>query len=213
MLISVGLIYDSFPPPYAICTHFTLPVCPPLALGGGYFFTMDLLYQILSLLGFVLFHISLLAGLILIPIGLPGSWLVLASAFLFAALTGFEDLTRNVLLLLLSLAVLGEVMELLLGLFVAKRYGATKLGLWGAFFGGLFGGIAGTAAFPLIGSLVGAMLGAFIGAFLMECLNEVRTEVRLRAGFGALIGRVVAITMKLGIALVMVFIILFRLYF
>jgi uncharacterized protein YqgC (DUF456 family) len=174
---------------------------------------MEYFFQILSLLGFVLFHIALVAGLILIPIGLPGSWLILASSFILAALTGFEDITRSVILLLLALAIMGELIELLLGLFVAKRYGASRIGLWGAFFGGIFGGIFGMVIVPIAGGVIGAMVGAFLGAFTMECFNEIRTEDRLRAGFGALIGRVIATTMKLGIGLVMVFVVLLRLYF
>lgn len=213
MLISAGLNNDSFPPLCTICTHFTLPVYPPLALSGGYFFSMDIVSQITSLLGFVIFHISLLVGLVLIPAGLPGSWLILISSFVFAALTGFEDLTRSVMLLLLALAVIGELIELLLGVFVAKRFGASRYGMWGAFFGGIFGGVFGTAVFPLVGSIVGALIGAFVGAFALEFVNEIRTEDRLRAGLGALLGRVLATTMKLGIGLIMVFVIIMRLYF
>jgi uncharacterized protein YqgC (DUF456 family) len=213
MLFSAGLNDDSFPPLCTICTHFTLPVYPPLALSGGYFFSMDLVSQIASLLGFVVFHISLLVGLVLIPVGLPGSWLILISSFVFAALTGFEDLTRSVMLMLLALALVGELLELFLGIFVAKRFGASKYGMWGAFFGGIVGGVFGTAIFPLVGSVVGAMMGAFVGAFALEFVHEIRTEDRLRAGLGALIGRVLATTMKLGIGLIMVFVIIMRLYF
>jgi uncharacterized protein YqgC (DUF456 family) len=173
---------------------------------------MELLSQIVSLLGFILFNITLLVGLLLIPIGLPGSWLILLSSFVFAAFTGFEDISRTILLLLLALAVIGELIELLLGVLVAKRFGASKFGMWGAFFGGIIGGVAGTVVFPLVGSIAGAMVGAFAGAFVLECLVEIRTEDRLRAGFGALIGRVIATTMKLGIAFVMVAVVILRLY-
>lgn len=173
---------------------------------------MNLLSQVLSLAGFILFHFALLVGLLFIAIGLPGSWLIVGAAFLFAVLTGFEDISRNILFLLLGLAVLGEIVELLLGIFVAKKYGASRYGLWGAFFGGLAGAMMGTALFPVMGSILGAMAGAFLGAFLMEAFREVRTEERLRAGFGALMGRVIATTMKLGIGLVMVLVILLRLY-
>ncbi len=173
---------------------------------------IDVLLQVLSLIGFILFHIVMLIGLVLIPIGLPGSWLILAAALIFGVATGFEDISGNVMLLLLGLAVLGEVVEFLLGVFVAKHYGASKFGLWGAFFGGIAGGIAGTGVLPIAGSVVGAMFGAFAGAFIMECLGELRSEQRMRAGFGALIGRVIATTMKLGIGLIMVFLIILRLY-
>ena len=173
---------------------------------------MNFLFQALSLTGFVLFHLALLAGLLFIAIGLPGSWLIFTTAFLFAALTGFEDITRNILFLLAGLALLGEVVEFLLGIFVAKKYGASKYGLWGAFLGGILGGMYGTVLFPFVGSLLGAMAGAFFGAFFLEAFKEMRTEQRLRAGFGALVGRVIATTMKLGIGLIMVFVILVRLY-
>jgi hypothetical protein len=173
---------------------------------------MDLLFRILSLSGFVLFHVSLLAGVLFLVVGLPGTWVILAASFLFALFTGFEDISRNILFLLAGLAILGEVVEFLLGIFVAKKYGASKYGMWGAFLGGILGGMYGTMFVPFVGSLVGAMAGAFLGAFFLEAFREMRTEQRFRAGFGALVGRVIATTMKLGIGLLMVFVILLRLY-
>jgi uncharacterized protein YqgC (DUF456 family) len=166
--------------------------------------------RIFSFLGALGFYLGLLLGLFLVPLGLPGNWLILGIALLKAFLADFEGLTPAWLLFLLVLAVIGEVIEFILGVFVARRYGASRWGMMGAFFGGLIGGIAGTPLlFPGIGTMMGAFAGAFIGAFSLEYIYRMRRDVSYRAGVGAFIGRILAIVLKfeIGVAMVLVIII------
>jgi uncharacterized protein YqgC (DUF456 family) len=166
---------------------------------------------LLSYLGIAGLYLGLLLGLFLVPLGLPGNWLILGIALLKAILSDFQGLTLWWLLLLLALALLGEAIEFLLGVLVAKRYGASKWGMFGAFFGGLIGGIVGTPLlFPGIGTMIGAFFGAFMGAFLCEYLYRMRSDVSFQAGIGAFIGRILAIVLKLEIGFAMVLIIIIK---
>jgi hypothetical protein len=79
--------------------------------------------------------------------------------------------------------------EAVLGMLVARGFGASRWGMIGAFAGGILGAVAGTAWVPLVGSLLGAAAGGFAGAFLGELLGGKTARQSLRAGTGALVGR------------------------
>ena len=163
------------------------------------------------LFGLILVPLGLLLGLFLVPLGLPGNWLILAIAILKAFLSDFQDLTLSWIFLLLTLAFIGEAIEFLLGVYVAKRYGASRWGMFGAFFGGIIGGIVGTPLlFPGIGTMMGAFVGAFLGAFSLEYLYRMRGDVSYRAGIGAFVGRILAIVLKLEVGIAMVLIIIIK---
>jgi len=165
---------------------------------------------ILSYLGTVGLYLGLLLGLFLVPLGLPGNWVILGIAVLKAFLSDFQGLTLTWLIVLLALVLLGEAIEFFLGVYMAKRYGASKWGMYGAFFGGLIGGIVGSFPFPVIGTMIGAFIGAFLGAFLCEYAYRMRSDVSFQAGIGAFIGRILAIVLKLEIGIAMVLIIIIK---
>jgi uncharacterized protein YqgC (DUF456 family) len=166
---------------------------------------------VFSFLSALALYMGLLLGLFLVPLGLPGNWLILGIAILKAFLNDFQDLTLSWILLLLILALIGEAIEFLLGVYVAKRYGASRWGMFGAFFGGVMGGIIGTPLlFPGIGTMVGAFVGAFLGAFSLEYLYRLKSGASYRAGIGALIGRLLAIVLKLEVGIAMVLIIIIK---
>jgi hypothetical protein len=168
---------------------------------------MDAFLAWLSLAGL---YLGLLLGLFLVPLGLPGNWLIFGIALLKAWSGDFQSLTLSWILLLLALAVIGEVLEFLLGVYVAKKYGASRWGMLGAFFGGLAGGIAGTAVLPVIGTMLGAFAGAFAGAFCLEYLYRMRSDVSYKAGIGAFIGRILAVVLKLEVGVAMVLVIFIK---
>ncbi len=166
---------------------------------------------LLSYIGIAGLYLGLLLGLFLVPLGLPGNWVILGIALLKAFLSDFQGLTLWWLLFLLALALIGEVIEFLLGVLVAKRYGASKWGMFGAFFGGLIGGVVGTPLFfPGIGTMIGAFFGAFLGAFLCEYIYRMRSDASFQAGIGAFIGRILAIVLKLEIGIAMILIIIIK---
>ena len=143
-----------------------------------------------------------MVGLLLIPLGLPGLWLILLGILAYGWLTDFETLSVGFLLLVMALAIVGEVVEAWLGFRFARRYGGSKRAGWGALLGGLIGAIIGVPV-PIIGSVIGAFLGSFAGAALLEYTIERRTDVAARAGWGAVLGRAAAAATKMALGLVM----------
>ncbi|MGD9208954.1 MAG: hypothetical protein PVH39_10745, partial [Syntrophobacterales bacterium] len=71
---------------------------------------------VLEMLALVILILSMPAGLIAVVLGLPGTWLILATSFFYGWLTGFAIITSKLLLGLLALAVVAELLDLTLGL-------------------------------------------------------------------------------------------------
>jgi uncharacterized protein YqgC (DUF456 family) len=144
-------------------------------------------------------------------LGLPGTWLLLALAvgleLLDGQIYGTEVVTFGWALIGggFVMAVIGEGLDLLAGALGAKKGGASRRGMIGAFVGGLVGVMAGTVLLPIpvLGSLVGALLGTFGGAMAGEMSDPTRqitTEEAKKAAAAATIGRVVGTAGKVGIA-------------
>ncbi len=169
---------------------------------------MELLGEIGQWSGYVLWALLLIVASLFVYLGLGGSFIVLGLAVIHAAVTGFDPVTWQWLLVLLGLALFGELLEFLIGTFYAARKGATKSGVVAAFVGGLAGAFVGNGVLPVIGAVLGSFLGAFAGAVLGEYYRNQQLEPSLRVGGYAFLGRVVAMVLKHAIALVMVFLIL-----
>jgi uncharacterized protein YqgC (DUF456 family) len=149
-----------------------------------------------------------LVGLVLVPFGLPGLWVIVLGILGYGWLTNFRTLSTGLVVLTLGLAVAGEVVEAWVGFRFAQRYGGSSRAGWGALVGGLVGAIIGVPV-PLIGSVIGGFLGAFVGAALFEYSRARRSEGALWAGWGAVLGRAVAAGVKIGLGVVMVVVALF----
>lgn len=149
-----------------------------------------------------------LAGLALIPLGLPGLWVIVLGILGFGWLTDFRALGAGLVVLILVLALLGEAVEAYVGFRFAQRYGGSSRAGWGALAGGLIGAIVGVPV-PVIGSVIGGFFGAFIGAALFEYSRARHSQGAVRAGWGAVLGRALAAGVKMGIGVVLVVIGLF----
>ena len=167
----------------------------------------------LKILGIILFILILLIGLSLIIFGIPGTFVILIAAFVYGLITEFCQIDAITLLLLLGMALLGELIEFISGLYGAKKFGASRLGMMLALIIGLVGGILGTIICPFIGTVVGVLLGAFCGAFIGEKMLKRELAASLKAGFGAFIGRLGGTFMKLVLGIIMVAIILSKIFF
>ena len=164
----------------------------------------------LGFLGWIALGIALLGGLLLVPLGLGGNFVILATALLLGIATGFTAIGWWSIIGLAALAVIGEIIEAGLGLFAVQRLGASKKAMLGTFLGGIVGGAAGTGVVPVVGSLLGAFAGAFAGAVIGEILHRRQLAGSFRAGWAAFFGRVAAIAIKFEIGVIMVVIILWR---
>lgn len=147
---------------------------------------------------YLLLAIAQVAGILLIPFGLPGLWLQIGSLALFAWWTGFATVGLLPVGVVIVLGLVAEWLEFALGGRYARRFGGGKRAAWGAILGGVAGALIGVPL-PIVGSIIGAFAGAFVGAALGELSTGRGAHGALRAGWGALLGRLVATALKVGI--------------
>lgn len=159
----------------------------------------------LLITAFILLGVLCILGLIATPLGLPGTFVILAGAVLFNLVQWKMAISLWVLVLLLALAVAGEILEYWLGVRLAARRGASGAAIAGAIVGGLIGAFAGVPV-PVIGSVIGLFLGVFLGALFVELLLQKNFSRAWKAATGAFYGRAGAILVKsmLGVAMVAV---------
>src|SRR6266508_551109 len=105
-----------------------------------------------------------LVGLILVPLGLPGLWVMVAGVLGYGWLTDFRTVGVVTIAVALGLAFLGALIASWLGFGVAALVGAPV---------------------PIIGSVIGAFVGSFAGAALLEYLRAWSPDAAVRAGGGA----------------------------
>jgi len=151
-----------------------------------------------DLFGIVLLVVCSLVGLVLVPLGLPGLWIMVLGILGFGWLTDFRSVGVWTIGLVLGLAFFGEVLETWIGFRLARRYGGSSRAGWGALIGGIVGAIVGVPV-PVVGSVIGAFLGSFAGAALFEYTSRRELPGSLRVGWGALLGRVAATAVKSGL--------------
>jgi uncharacterized protein YqgC (DUF456 family) len=146
---------------------------------------------------------SALIGLILVPLGLPGLWLMVLGVLGYGWLTDFRTLGLWSIALIVVLATVGEIVESWLGFRFAKRAGGSSRAGWGALIGGIAGAIIGVPV-PVIGSVIGAFAGSFAGAALFEYTRSRSADVAIVVGWGSVLGRAAAAAVKVGLGLAIV---------
>ena len=155
------------------------------------------------MLALALLFSALLAGLLLVPLGLPGLWVMLGATLVYWLAVPAGEIGLVTLLVASALVVIAEVLEFSVSGRYARKYGGSRRAAWGAVIGGIVGAFGGVPL-PVVGSMIGAFAGAFSGALLAELTvpRAVRGEP-LRVATGALLGRVVAAGLKVGFGLVL----------
>lgn len=162
----------------------------------------------MDVLAIVILATAIVVGLFLIPLGLPGLWVMVGGILAYGWLTDFRSISVAAIAIVLGIAFLGEVIESWLGFRFAKRYGGSGRSGWGALIGGLVGAVIGVPI-PIIGSVIGAFLGSFIGAAVFEYSASRHLGVASRAGWGAVVGRAAAAAAKVALGVVIAVIGLF----
>jgi len=158
----------------------------------------------IAVLVWVLFGVIVLCGLALDLVGLFGNWLILGAVAGVWLLPGFDHFGLWPVLIMLGLAVVGEVLETLLAGYGAHKFGGSKGASVAALVGCIAGAIFGTPLFPVIGTLIGACAGAFIAAALWEYIRmEKQAGAAAWTGLGATLGKVGGLVAKLMCGLVM----------
>ncbi len=149
-----------------------------------------------------------LVWLFLTVLGLPGNWLMLATAggllwwyWKPGAPWDQQVFSLTTIIVLLALAVIGEILEFFTGMFGAKVGGGGKLSAFFSLVFSMFFGIGATFVLPVpvVGTLIGAIVGAFFGAWLGEHASSRDNKTPLKAGTGAAVGRLLGTVAKVGI--------------
>lgn len=127
---------------------------------------------------------------------IPGSPLIFAGALLYAWHNDFTVISWGTLSVLLVLVAASQILEYLASLVGAKRYGAGKWGIIGAFAGGLAG--------LFLGGIFGIIIGPFLGAVIFEWVGGREMNDSIKIGFGTLVGFIGGAIGKFIIGLIMV---------
>lgn len=158
----------------------------------------------------VIYWILLILSVGIIPLSLPGTFFIVGWNLLYQLLDSVPGINWRVVFILLSIAIILEVLEYLLTGWSSRRFGASRRGTLGAIVGSICGAIIGTGIVPFLGSLLGAFIGAFLGAFAVEYLARKTTHEAIWAGLGAFTGAVGGKMSKVIGAIVMLVIIAFQ---
>ena len=98
---------------------------------------------------------------------------------------GWDTFSPTFLIVMGALTVLTMLLDYVLPMAGAKKYGSSKRGFWGAFFG--------------------MVIGAFLGAVLGEITAGKEQAAAMKAGWGVFLGVITALILKLLVSGIMVF--------
>ncbi len=158
--------------------------------------------EILLIITIVVLFVVGLAGIVLpvIP-SLPVIW---AGVLIYAIFTDFVEVTMTVVIITGILTLFGTLLDFIATTFGAKVYGASWVGVLGAFIGSMLGLIV----FNIIGMLIGSFAGAFIGEFI----KYKKAHPAMKAGFGTILGFLFGIVSKIFISFLIIGIFIFALF-
>lgn len=164
----------------------------------------------------LLLCLALIVGLLLTLLGMPGNWLIVLAAAaytIWGPAEGLPQMGLYTVLTLFALAVLGEILEFVLGAVTARRAGGSRRAAVGALGGGLAGAVAGMFVgipIPFVGPFLAAILfaslGAMAGAYMAQQASPEWEEQQKawQIGKAAFWGRLSGTLAKLLIGMLMV---------
>jgi len=153
----------------------------------------------------VLTIIAIIAGILMIvgligcvvP-GMPGPPLSFIGLLILAIAQHFTPpLTSQLVLIMAVLMVVVTILDYIIPVAGAKKYGASKWGIWGS----ILGMILGLLFFPPLGIII----GAFLGAVVVEMLIGKSGKEALRAGWGTFLGTLLGTILKLTVSFTMTY--------
>ena len=152
----------------------------------------------LDILWITIGSLLLIIGIIgcILPI-IPGPILSFSALILLSWIKNWQIFSQAFLIVMGILTGLLLLLDYVAPALGAKKYGASKHGLWGS----AIGMIIGIFFIPPWGMIVGAFIGALVG----ELVSGKSGRKALRAGWGILIGNVIGIGLKLAFTAVVLF--------
>jgi uncharacterized protein YqgC (DUF456 family) len=149
---------------------------------------------ILIILGLLLALVGLL-GCIL-PL-IPGPLLSFLALIMLSCAKTWQPFSLTFLIIMAGVMIGLSILDYVVPAAGAKRYGASKMGVWGS----IIGMLGGLFLFPPWGMFVGAIAGALVG----ELVAGREGKEVVRAGWGVLVGNMVVTGLKLAFSGSMLF--------
>jgi uncharacterized protein YqgC (DUF456 family) len=142
----------------------------------------------------VIFLIGLAASLL--PV-VPGSLIVWMGVIVHKLWMGDASVAWKIVLITGVLTLIGQLADLVMGIWGARKFGATWKGAVGALLGAVIGFFIPP---PLFWLIVGPVIGAIIG----ELAAGRSFKAGSKAGFGTVVGSIVAFALKFGLSVCVV---------
>lgn len=147
--------------------------------------------------------IILILALILMVVGLagvvlpfvPGVPLAFIGLLIFASATGFKTISLLAVIVFLFLTIALTALDFLAPMIGAKKYKASKWGIFGSFLGAVLG------IFTL--GVWGIIIGPLLGAFLVELIAGRGKNQALKSALGSFVGFLVGTIIRLIVVLAM----------
>lgn len=140
----------------------------------------------------------MVVGLLLVPLGLPGTWLMVV---VLGVAAFYQKVGLFVLFFSAALALVAELAEYFVTKRMTTRYGGSRKAFWGALLGGMVGIFVGIPV-PVVGSMLTGLLGSMAGAVLVTYLETRHLPSAGRVGWGVLLGRGLSIGVKVAAGVV-----------
>lgn len=158
--------------------------------------------EILVIIGVIIFALIGIIGAI-VP-GLPGPPISYVSLLLLLLLPNYVG--EPIFLTIMGVLAVGiTLLDYFVPIYGTKKFGGTKMGVWGS----TIGMIVGVFVLPLLGIIIGPfgilgiILGPFVGAYLGELCSQ-NKENALRAAIGSFIGFLLGTFAKVAYGLVVI---------
>ena len=147
---------------------------------------------LLIVIGLILNIIGIVG--VILP-ALPGIVLNYIALILLYIAKGEVEYNLRMLIVFGMLTLSVTLLDYILPLMGARKYGASRMGVWGA----VIGMLVGILFFPPFGIIFGLLIGAFLG----ELIAGKEQSQALRAGFATFLGSLTSMVVKLLLAIVM----------
>jgi uncharacterized protein YqgC (DUF456 family) len=151
----------------------------------------------MSLLGLAAVIVMFLAILV-IPLGWPGLWIMVAVVGIGAFL---GTVGPGVVITVLAVAATAELLEFVIVRRMSLRYGGSNRAFWGAVLGGTVGVFLGVPV-PILGPVLAGVLGSFVGAAGVALYESRDLAAASRVGWGVVLARAFAAAVKVAAAFV-----------
>jgi len=149
---------------------------------------------LLIVIGLILNIIGIIG--VILP-ALPGIVLNYIALILLYIAKGEAEFSLRILIVFGIITLLVTLLDYILPLLGARKYGASRIGILGA----VIGMLVGILFFPPFGIIFGLLIGAFLG----ELIAGKEQSQALRAGFATFLGSLTSMVVQLLLAIVMTF--------